>query len=283
MSKTQLIIKNFFIKTEQNKREIIFWAIITFIITFLLSHYLFEPGINYIDDQFSPKPIILSNVLALNNVENSNIKVLNENLSEYNATLENVSIYLSLGNPSTLIYVLDSEKLKDDYKRIEFVTFDKKLCTGCTIYNFLVMNKGNKRADKVIIDIKTSSESVVLYDNPKMVRKECGGYLEQKGCYIIIETINEGEEVGFGLFTKELSNLMITSCIVDGKYPCDIRLLRTKITQINTQTDVLFLADEKVDFPIFENLSSTNNIYYFNFSQFKFIKVEVPSERLERK
>lgn len=283
--KTQLIISNFLIQTKQSKREIIFWAIITFVITFLLSHYIIEPGINYIDDQFSPKPNILSNVIALNGLDFSSSNAIMENGSWYNTTMENVSVYLNLGDYSTtLIFVYDAEKISEtDFNEVEFFTPNQDLCPYCTIYNFLIKNIGNKRADKVIIDIKASSVPELIFDSPKMIRKECGGHLDQKGCYIIVENINEGEKVSFALFTKELSNLVITSCTVDGKYSCEFRLLRTKTLIINPKTDMLILNNKKVNLPILETPSSKKRFYYFNLSQFKFIERESLSESWQRR
>lgn len=230
--KKQLHTYNFWIQTKQSKREIIIWAIITFIITFFLSHYLLEPGISYIDDKYGSKPNIISNIGIHKKIE----------INDSGLIMQNVKILFYLTyNYRTLIFVnsSDTENVKQFYNGIMSTNPDS-ICSGCSKYTFLLKNMGNKKANKVEIDIRASSIPKLEIDNPKMIRKECGGILNSKGCYIVFENIYEKEEVNFILSTNEASDLFVTKCIADEKYFCDIQILKIHYASINPEVDYLY-------------------------------------------
>jgi hypothetical protein len=259
MPNIKIIINNFFTKTKQNKKEIIIWAVITFIITFFLSHYFLEPLTSYLDEKFGPKPNILSNVAVYKYA----------NISGY-ANLQNFYfLYFLDANWATLYFMNASDKdVINNYGSIISDTyFDFNKCPECSLYTFILINNGNKKADKVVIDIRSSTTPELVMGSPKMTTEKCRGNFESRGCYIVFENIDKGEEINFALSLKESSNINIISCVVNEKYICEFRFVKFFAQNIDPKKDILGMNGKRVLFPTLDN-SKPNTLYYFDPSKF---------------
>ncbi len=252
-------IYKFWIESKQNKRELIIWSIIIFIITFLFSRYGLEPFFSYVDDTFGPKPNILSNVMILKN----------SNITEFGTNMQNFYFLYFLGTDWATLYFLnasDKEKIDKYESVISNIFFDFNNCPDCSYYTFALKNVGTKKADKIVIDIRSSVTPELIVNSPKMVKKDCGGYFESKGCNIIFENIEKEEEINFVLLIKDSSNLNVVSCMANEKYPCEFRFIKLFAQNIIAKKDVLIMDSKRILFPTLDN-SEPNTFYYFDTNQ----------------
>ena len=181
--------------------------------------------------------------------------------------MKNFYFFYYLGEQySTLFFMNVSETTKiGDYDMTLLPTFP--ICDGCAVHSFSIKNNGNKKANKIILDIKSPIAPKLIYDSPKMTQKDCGGLYGSAGCYIVIENLNEKEEISFALYAKDASNIFITSCIADKKYRCDFKFYNILAQTMDAGNMGLMMNDKKVMFPTLEN-SEPNRIYYFDPKQF---------------
>ena len=258
--KMKININHFLIKSKQNKKEIITWGIIIGIIVWIITGLILNPLITNFWSNYGPKPSIVSNVIIFKsaNIPYSSISPTN---------MKNFYFFYYLGkNWSTLFFMNISEKKTiEGYDMSILPTFP--ICPECTLYSFSLKNTGNKRADKVVIDIKSSNALELILEGPKMINKDCGGIYDSAGCYIVFENINEQEEISFALLSREPSNLFISYCVADGKYRCKFNFLNILTQKIEPKEEGLMMNGKKVIFPTLEN-SEPNKLYYFDPKQF---------------
>lgn len=252
----KVTIINFVKKTKESKKELIVWAFIVFIIT----HYVFEPLISYIDETFSPKPEILSNIIIFRNAN------LTGNTNEIN---NSIFAYF-LGTGWATLYLINASDLANNNSygtAISPVYFDFRNCTDCSYYSFSLKNNGNKDANRITIDVRSSSTPELIMSSPKITTRNCEGYFGSKGCYMVLENFQRGDETYFVLKTEETSILSIASCQADEKYDCEYRFINILAQSVNPNKDFLTINGIKVIFPTLSN-SEPNTMYYFDPNNF---------------
>lgn len=226
-------------------------VIITAIITWLITTIFLTPLSQYVSDVFSAKPHIVSNVLTITYA----------NISSNTTLWGSYKFLYYLGyNSSTMLFVnaTDLENIKN-YDMSLLPVFE--VCPTCSLYSFAIKNIGNEKADRIEIDIKSSTIPKLIIDSPKIITKECGGIFESSGCYIVMQDLNENESIYFATLTENSDPIGI-SCLSNGKYPCDFNFVRIKGQSINS-SEVLSMNGNLIIFPTPEN-SPINTLYYFN-------------------
>lgn len=253
ISPIKVTFNHFLILTKENKVGIL----ILMIITFLLTHYIFEPSAAYFEEKFTPKPLINANVVIFQSV----------NLTECCSHQSNSSLAYFLGKSISSIMVLNFDQKKaEEIQKHGMITLPiSPICPKCISYVFYIKNLGNEKAQKVILDIKTSSTPKVLGDNPKMVKKECGGDYTSQGCYLIFENIEKDEVITFEIFMEKSSEFVLKSCLVNEKYPCEVQFINIRAESYNSIMYNLSMTmnGRNLTVPTLTNRNYKPNTYYF--------------------
>jgi len=251
-------VRNFLVNPADTWKKKLAWVIIGSVIGFFLN-LLLNAGKDFLVEKFGEKPYILSNVVISKYA----------NITGFTHMKNFYFLYFLDENWATLYFLnaSDKEKINRYGNVITGIFFDFNNCPECSYYSFTLKNIGSKKADKIVIDIRSSVTPEIILDSPKMIKKDCGGYFESKGCYIIFENIEKEEEINFVLLTRESSDLFILSCMVDEKYQCEFRFIRVSAQNIDPKRDILIMDDKKVLFPTLEN-SRPNTLFYFDPSKF---------------
>lgn len=265
MGETKITRINFFNKTKQNKKEIIILGILIWMVTALV----LNPSINTIWSVYGPKPNIVSNVILYKNA----------NFSECCTHMTDFFFLYYLGDNSATMLFLNASDKRNIGNYGKMISPNFQICDDCSIYSFSLKNSGNMIAEKIVIDIKSSSIPDIIIDNPKMTKKDCGGSFESKGCYVEIESIKQGEEFNFALKLNEDGEIFIANCYANEIYPCEFNFIKVLSQNINPYKDVFEMNGTKVIFPTHSN-SEPNILYYFDpnkFDETKSTWVSIPT------
>ncbi len=252
----KVIFQQFYIKSKESKKEIIIWGIIISLITTLI----IDPSISHLYSVLGPKPSIESNVIIIRNANISHLSVAP-------TKLENFFFFYYLGEESSTLFFANASDIakQKDYEMSLLPTYE--ICPECLIYSFSLKNVGNKKAEKIVIDIKAQNIPELLSEEPKMTKRACGGLFQSTGCYIIFENVNENEEISFVLLSKQQSEIFVTTCQADDKYPCDFRFFRILSQKIDPKKEVLKMNGKEIRFPT-KDTFEPNKVYYFNAQEF---------------
>jgi hypothetical protein len=227
------------------------------VIVFLLTEYILSPLISY----YLPKPNVVSNVAVYKYADITQIP---------SVKMKNLNLLYYLGYNSSL-FLVNSDDLKFISKNIgigQYTNFDFNECQNCSYYAFGLKNEGNGKANKVEINIKSTSEPNIPQDsivNSSKITVECPRtYYSGYECDITIENMDTDGKDAFALVFNEPSDINVISCMADDKYECQPpNFVKILAQNINPTIGGLIMNGNILLFPTLENYKS-NTLYYFN-------------------
>ena len=238
-------------------------AIIVLIIFFLLGNLAssyFNLNFNLILEKFQeyygPKPDIISNVIILKNAD----------INEQSNRFTNFNMLYYLRKEFGFLYIIDSNNITNinDYGMVfGSANADFLTCPNCVFYELLLKNIGDKKANKIVIDIKSDIKPTIILDSPKITKNNCGGIFTSKGCNLIIEDLESQDEVFIEVEVETKSNFDIVSCKIDNKYDCNIRYINTYMQVVDLDKSGLMINDKRIILPTLEEYDA-NTLFLFN-------------------
>lgn len=178
-----------------------------------------------------PTPIILSNVVVIKNFNTYSTSIITkirtdtstfDVVNDINFSKSYGPMFMLTRRGTGTLYFMDTTAMKQlrEYPIVIMQTSQNfTYCPNCVYYLFKLENLGNKKADEITIDIKTAGHLRLYLDDPKILKKECGGIFESKGCRITIGNLAINDKVNFALEGEDKAGIEIT-CTVDGQDYC---------------------------------------------------------------
>lgn len=275
--------------TNVKKNKKIVWIILiilTALITIVIDNTIGIPLSDFVHDLWSkiigPKPVILLNVAIIKNL-NKDAVITKSGLDTKMYDITNqINFNKSYGPLFALtkwglgtLYLADKsavmESKKDYPTLITSAALNFTSCPNCVHYILTLKNFGDKTANEIVIDIKTSGNLKMTMDDPKISKKYCGGYFESRGCRLVIEDIAIKDQVNFALEAENESDINIT-CNVDLKDYCKVRLIEIyacDILPVDKINSLKFDGTE-VALPTLKNYQP-DTLYYWDTNQTKWI------------
>lgn len=227
------------------------------IIVFFLTESILSPLIAY----YWPKPRILSDVAIYNYADitqTPSVKMKELNMLYY------------LGYNSSTLLLVNANDFKFLQKNTgvigQYASFDFNKCQNCSYYSFVLKNNGNSKANKVEINIISTSEPEIPSDviTNSSITIECPRtYYNGYQCIITIENIDINGLVSFPIVFTQPSDITAIHCMVDDKYECQIDYVEILAQNINPKNELFMLDNKRVLFPTIEN-SRPNTLYYYS-------------------
>lgn len=210
----KITIINFWNKTKQSKKEIIIWAIITFLITSFLFHYALEPLFSYIDDFFRPKPNVVLYIQKMGKFENLD--------------MGESSIILFSGCNIQNFYVLRRLKTPESYEGmmsmpLSYIGSDCYFNENevCEFSVLEIINFGKEVARSATFDIEFMYDEYEITQKSAKIKVLTGtGFFGKPTIRLEIEDIlvkdaPKEDVLRVVILTKPDSDIEITNCKVD--------------------------------------------------------------------
>lgn len=259
----KLIINNFLVRSKQSWKEILIWGIIIWIIT----TYMLTPLFALILSKYGHKPSIILVVQKTKNFDffrDSSWKIEFESYLIYNLH--------PIGDHSLMVINATQVNFKEISPLLAGPsTSPFKICSNCTVYSFNLKNVGNKRAQEIYLDTRSSIRPNILISNPKITQSNCGGIFGNKGCTFTLKNVDIDEWVYFELEAPPSSSITISSCYSNKIYECEIRIVNVFAQEVPNKVNALKIEDKMVLFPTLQNYSA--GIYYLDYENLMWIKV----------